>query len=117
MVKSNGKRRPTRVTPSDTRVLIGLSVVIAASYLFASALRGVWYDENWSIYFSQHDLPLRGLITDRWLREIKPPLSFLPGWLVAPLAGDSLLAYRLTNLAPALLLIATLVRLVGLSGS
>ena len=117
MVETNIKRRTTRLTANDPRIVMGLALVIAASYLFASAFRGVWYDENWSLYFSQHDLPLHRVITDRWLHEINPPLSFLLGWLVAPVAGDSLLPYRLTNLVPALLLIATLIRLAGLSRS
>ena len=117
MVETNIKRRTTRLTANDPRIVMSLALVIAASYLFASAFRGVWYDENWSLYFSQHDLPLHRVITDRWLHEINPPLSFLLGWLVAPVAGDSLLPYRLTNLVPALLLIATLIRLAGLSRS
>lgn len=89
--------------------LIVIGILVTCSYFFEAASRGVWYDENWSIYLSQHDVPLGSLLTNRWLREINPPGSFLLGWLAAPIAGDRLLPYRLTNLFPAALLLATLI--------
>jgi hypothetical protein len=85
----------------NRRYVAATAILILSSCLAAAAFRGVWYDENWSLFLSSHDLPLSRVIVERWLVVVHPPLSDVLGWLIRPLAGDSLFVFRITNLVPA----------------
>jgi hypothetical protein len=65
----------------------------------ASRAKGMWYDEVWTLFVTQHDLGLFEIIRLRWLTDIHPPLYYALGWLTRPIAGDSIQAARGLNLA------------------
>jgi hypothetical protein len=50
------------------------------------------------------------VIEKRWLLVAHPPLSDVFGWLMQPVAGDSLFVLRLTNLVPAAFVLVALLQ-------
>lgn len=64
--------------------LLALSVLVGLAMLAASiALRPLWRDEYWSLYFSAPHLPLDAAVTQRMMRDVHPPFYFILGhaWL------------------------------------
>ena len=84
------------VTGANAFVLIGM-VTLA---IWAAWLRGPWLDEFWTLWLSQHDLPLAETLRDRWLIDVHPPFFVGLNWLAQPLIGDSILIRRLANFVP-----------------
>jgi uncharacterized membrane protein len=76
-----------------------------------SFTRGTWYDEFWTIWFSDSSLSLRSIMLDRWSTDVHPPLYYFYAWLTDPLTQDSLPVKRVTNVV--VLLLAALSVRVG----
>lgn len=78
----------------------GVLAFALALMLYLCWARGIWIDEIWSVWLSQHDLPLSEIFTERWLRDVHPPLFSAMGWLFEPLVGSDITARRMLNLIP-----------------
>ena len=52
--------------------------------------RGIWIDEIWTLWMSQHDLPLGEVIAHRWTQDVHPMFFFALNWALRPLVGDDI---------------------------
>ncbi len=94
-----------------------LATLLAQSY---SGSKDIWYDEVWTFFVSQHDVPLWQIVRERWLTDIHPPLFYAISWMAKPLTGDSIIAARAINVAALLGAVGSIAmmarRIPGVSG-
>src|SRR5258708_36599132 len=97
--------------------LAGATLAFCLALMVAVAcLRGIWLDEIWSIWASRHDIPLRDVFEQRWLRDVHPPLFHAVNWLLEPITGLDITMRRLEELGPVIiffLCVAYLSRIPG----
>jgi hypothetical protein len=89
-------------------VVIGYAIALMVGVAW---FRGIWLDEIWSIWSSRHDLPLHQVFTDRWMRDVHPPLFHAVNWLLEPVTGLNIFAHRMENLGPLVVLLGCAVLL------
>ncbi len=86
---------PQRLLTLAAVFALALSIALA---MYFSWTKDVWYDEVWSLFVSQHDVPLAQIVQERWLTDIHPPLFYALAWLAKPVTGTSIIAARAINL-------------------
>lgn len=98
--------RPDRIDDSASddafrscaTLLLGLFAFFLMVGVVVISRRGPWLDEFWSLWQSQHDIPLSEMVRSRWMADFNPPLFSLVHWIFTPLIGDAVGAHRLLNL-------------------
>lgn len=90
-------RHGSRLAFAVTATLLAFAIALM---VFLCYVRGVWIDELWSIWMSRRDLPLQDLMSQRWVRDVHPPLFAALSWLFEPLVGSDIAARRMLNLLP-----------------
>lgn len=94
---------------SSLRLWTITAIAYALAWAFSLCfLRGVWYDEIWSIWLTDRAIPFDELV-GRWFRDVHPPTYYFVSWLILPLTGDGLPARRLENALALLAMVPPLV--------
>ena len=85
-----------------TRLLMVAFPLVALWALVYGALStGPWYDEFWTLYFSDPAVTLKQALFDRWVVDVHPPFFSFMAWLAAGLnLPRTIEAGRLFNLLP-----------------
>lgn len=97
MAVEQRERRLGRYQVAAVSALLAAMLVQAVYLCWA---RGIWIDEIWSLWMGRRDLPFREVVTERWLRDVHPPMFSAINWIFDPLVGLDIAARRLINLAP-----------------
>ena len=85
------------------KVAAVLFVFVLSAAILVARMKGVWLDELWTLWMSQHDVTARQALHDRWLQDTNPPYFYIAAWLFEPLTRLDLFASRLLNLIPLVL--------------
>ncbi len=87
------------ISPSEAIRLAGTLLVYCVGLMVTIAcIRGIWFDEIWSMWASGHDIPLKEIIEQRWLKDVHPPLFYALNWILEPITGLSIQERRLENI-------------------
>ncbi|HWE46158.1 MAG TPA: hypothetical protein VG407_09020 [Caulobacteraceae bacterium] len=81
-------------------ILAVLFAFVLAAAILVARMKGVWLDELWSLWMSQHDVGFSRALHERWLQDTNPPFFYMFAWLFEPLTRLNLFASRLLNLIP-----------------
>jgi len=77
-------------------MIVALCVAITMA-IVSTLFRPLWRDEYWALFFSDPDLNLNKLVSDRLVRDVHPPLYFYTIYKIRQLIDDTLLL-RFLNL-------------------
>jgi hypothetical protein len=91
---------------SALKIVAVLFVYVLAASILVAHMKGVWLDEIWSLWMSQHDVSFSQALHQRWLQDTNPPYFYMFAWLFEPLTRLDLFASRLLNLIPLVLAVA-----------
>lgn len=72
-------------------------IVFAILGSLASAQYEAWYDEIFTLFYVQHDIPFAAVVRSRWLNDIHPPTFYLLGWITHDFVGSSIFIARIMN--------------------
>jgi hypothetical protein len=86
-----------KVFAFNFRMLSGLLAGFVIAGWCVLSQHGPWLDEFWSLWQSQHDMPLDEIVRQRWMADFNPPLFSFTHWVLTPFIGDSVLAHRFIN--------------------
>ena len=93
------KDRPVSVAAAAISTALLLAYTVA--WMVAAALhRGIWIDEVWSLWMSQHDIPLAAVVAQRWSHDVHPFFFHAMNWVLEPTLGMNVYTRRLLNLVP-----------------
>lgn len=82
---------------------LGVAAILGftMAWMIAGArARGVWIDEIWSLWMSQHDIPVAQVFAQRWTHDVHPLFFHALNWLLEPMVGMDIARRRLLNLIP-----------------
>lgn len=92
---------------ANRAVSIAFPIVVIAALVNAAAKVGPWFDEFWSLYFSDPTISLHEALFARWALDVHPPLFAFISWLAASARWPhSVLGGRMLNFLPLLLFAA-----------
>lgn len=91
---------PDAPSPGRLFALGGVVLVLGAmAAIYLGYGKGPWFDEYWSLYAADHDIPLGELVRRRWLGDIHPPLFSVLLWLMRAIGDLDIRLFRLLNVA------------------
>ena len=90
---------------AERRTVVPCVVVFLAAFTAISAIRidfirGFWADEFWTLFMTQHDVGVRSIFADRWMKDIHPPIYYAMTWSFSGIFRNSVITDRLFNLIP-----------------
>lgn len=88
------------LTRAMTWAFLAFAVIVIVEMIIVLAVKGIWFDEVWSLFVARHDLPLSEIYLERWRWDVHPPLFHFAAWLFEPLTGENIVARRLLNFVP-----------------
>ena len=88
--------QPVLAGGGERAALLAFLLYVALFAAAAAAFRGVWTDELWSLWMGLHD-PSLPPVPARWTSDTHPPLFSAGTWLLQPIVGLDVTAWRLLN--------------------